>query len=127
MRHSVRHRPVPRGMTSRRLATARRALANERDRYALFADQVAAEQESPEQRIDRFDQRMLRQDKGSRELAAKQWRWGRRQLEAISEETRDQILEAWNRSFAPPEAHYFADFVRTRLRRLGISPQEDAA
>ena len=127
MRHSVRHRPVPRGMTSRRLAAAKRALANERDCYALFADEVAAEQESPEERIDRFDQRMLHQDENSRELAAMHWRWGRQQLEAVSDDVRNQIMDAWDRSFCPPEAHYFADFVRTRLRRLGINLQDDAA
>ena len=114
-------------MTSRRLAAARRALTRERDRYALFADEVAADQESPEQRIDRFDQRVLRQDQSHRDLAAKHWRWGRRQLELVSEDIREQILAAWDRSSCPPEAHYFADFVRTRLRRLGISPQVDAA
>ena len=127
MRHRIHYRPIPRGMTPRRLAAARRALTRERERYALFSDEVAADQESPEQRIDRFDQRSLRQDQGHRELAAKHWRWGRRQLEAVEAETRDQILHAWNRSMIPADAHYFANFVRTRLRRLGISPDNDAA
>ena len=126
MRHSVRYRPKPRGVTSRRLAAAKRALSRERDRYALFADELAANQETPEARIDRFDQRMLNQEQGHRDLAAKHWRWGRRQLDAVASEIRQQILQAWNLSFTPPEAHYFADFVRTRLGRLGISTKEDA-
>ena len=126
MRYCVRYRPLPRGPTVRRLAAAKRALSREQERYALFADQVAAEQETPQERIDRFDQRVLNQDRGHRDLAAKQWRWGRRQLDAVPAQTKAEILRAWNRSFAPPEAHYFADFVRSRLNRLGISLQEDA-
>ena len=126
MRHCVRYRPLPRGPTPRRLAAAKRALSREQQRYALFADQVAAEQETPQERIDRFDQRVLNQDQGHRDLAAKQWRWGRRQLDTVPAQTKAEIIEAWNRSFAPPEAHYFADFVRSRLNRLGISLQEDA-
>jgi hypothetical protein len=127
MRHGIQYRPVPRGLTPRRLAAARRALSRERDRYALFADEVAAEQETPEQRIDRFDLRMLEQEQAHRDLAAKHWRWGRRQLEAVSEEIRDQILSDWNKAWTPSEAHYFADFVRTRLKRLGITLTDDAA
>ena len=125
MRHRVRYRPQTRGPTSRRLAAARRALERERERYALFADQVAAEQETAEERIDRFDQRGIDQDQGHRDLAAKHWRWGR-QLDGLAAEIKASILEAWNRTLAPPEAHYFADFVRTRLKRLGIPVQEDA-
>ena len=102
-------------------------MTREREHHALFADEVAADQESPEQRIDRFDQRLLRQDQGHRDLAARHWRWGRRQLVAVQAETRDQILQAWDRSSIPADAHYFADFVRTRLKRLGISPSNDAA
>lgn len=63
----------------------------------------------------RYDQRALGQDQGHRDLAARHWRWGRRQLAAVSEDARNETLEAWNRSLAPPEAQYFADFVRTRL------------
>ena len=126
MRHEVRYRHSPRGITPRRLAAAKRALKRERDRLALFADEVAREQPSPEERIESFDDRGMRAERAMRDLAARHWRWGRRQLELVSDDVRQQILCAWNRSMAPPSAHYFADYVRTRLKRLGISPVEDA-
>jgi len=31
-----------------------------------------------------------------------------------------EMVEGWNSSSIPPDAAYFADFVRTRLRRSGI-------
>ena len=74
MRHCIAHRPRLRGITSRRLAAARRALAKERQRLALFAEQVAAEQLSPEERITQADLDLLEYDQGHRELAAKHWR-----------------------------------------------------
>jgi len=120
IRHRVRHRPEPRGTTPRRLAAARRALALERSRLALFVDEVAAEQPTPEERVAYFDQRQLQADKAHRNLAATHWRFGRRQLAVLSDSIRSEILSRWNASSIPAEAHYFADFVRRELRRRGI-------
>ena len=83
----------------------------------LFADQVATEQPTPEERIAQFDERLLDGNLGRRNLAAKHWRWARRQLAGISADVRAEIVERWNASSIPPEAHYFADFVRTQFRR----------
>ena len=83
----------------------------------LFADQVAAEQPTPEERIAHFDEQLLDGIQSRRDLAAKHWRWARRQLAGISTDIRAEIVERWNTSSIPPEAHYFADFVRTQFRR----------
>ena len=125
IRHILRGRPRLRGITSRRLAAARRALNRERDRLALFAAEVAAMQPSPEERIEYYDLRVMTADQALRDLEAKHWRWGRRQLERFPEHT-DEILARWNRSFAPADGTYFADFVRTRLKRLGIEIESSA-
>lgn len=124
IRHTVRHRPEPRGITPRRLSAAKRALSRERDRLPLLAGQVAAEQPTPEDRIQHFDRQLLEHDQAHRDLAAKHWRWGRTQLSFLSAEIRVAILAAWNASSIPANAHYFADFVRTELRRrdLPIDP-----
>lgn len=86
----------------------------------LFATQVAAEQPTPEQRIEHFDARLLNADQGHRDLAARHWRIGRQQLALLSEAVRREIIASWNASSIPPDAHYFADFVRTQLRRRGL-------
>lgn len=110
-------RPQPRGITRRRQAAAERALARERERLALFARQVMGEQETAEERIRRLDVDNLGQDQAFRDLAAKHWREGRRMLGLLTEARKAELLEAWNGSSIPPDAAYFVDFVRTRLRR----------
>ncbi|MBI2481282.1 MAG: hypothetical protein HYV60_22370 [Planctomycetia bacterium] len=87
----------------------------------LFADQVAAERPTPEERIVQFDDRLLDGHQGRRDLAAKQWRWARRQLAGVSADIRAEIVTRWNASSIPPEAHYFADFIRTQFRRRYLS------
>jgi hypothetical protein len=81
-----------------------------------------AEQESPEERIDRMDQAMVAQDQSHRDLAARHWRWGPRMLRSLEPHLQASFLKEWNRSTVPPDAAYFADFIRTRLRRLGLEP-----
>jgi hypothetical protein len=78
---------------------------------------VAAEQPTPAERIAHFDERLLDQNQGRRDLAAKHWRWARRQLAGISADVRAEIVERWNLNSIPREAHYFAGFVRTQFRR----------
>ena len=45
-------------------------------------------------------------------------------LRSLPPELQTEMLEAWNRSSIPPDAAYFVDFVRTRLRRWGMSAGE---
>lgn len=82
---------------------------------------MAAEQPTPEERIAYFDDRLLDQNQGRRDLAAKHWRWARRQLDEVTADVRLEIMARWNASSIPSEAHYFADFVRTQFRRRCLS------
>ena len=109
-----------RGTTPGRLRAASRALDQERERLTLFAGELAAEQETPEERIGRIDRRLIDYDAGHRQLAARQWRYGRKLLQDVGERFRAVLLRQWNISRVPPEAEYFADFLRTRLREWGI-------
>jgi hypothetical protein len=83
-----------------------------------FAQQVLAEQETAEQRIDRMDQALIAYDQGHRDLATRHWRQGRRMIRSLPPELQQSLIDEWNQSSVPPDAAYFADFVRTRLRRL---------
>ena len=127
IRHTLRSELQPRGITPRRLAASRRALKREQEELALFAGEVAAEQESPAERIEQIDADLATQDQGHRNLAARHWRWGRAVLREVSSEVRRDILDKWNRSFIPPFPHYFADFVRRELLRRGILEPDDGA
>ena len=126
IRHASIGHLTPRGITPRRLSAAKRALQRQRERLPLFSDQVAAEQGTPEERIEHFDQNQLEREKGHRDLAARHWRWGRHQLSQLSAEIRLEIIERWNRSLIPPHSHYFADFVRRQLRDRGLPIEDDA-
>ena len=129
MRHSIRPRLSIRGPTDRRVAAARHALERERTRLALFASQVLDEQQTPDERILRHDERAIAQEQRLRELAAEQWRRGRQLLIEASPTIRREILDAWNRNSIPAEAAYFADFVWRALRDRGVqsaSRQNDA-
>ena len=95
-------------------------LQRERERLPLFAGQVAAEQETPEARIARLDRDFVQYDARHRALAASQWRIGRRLLASVNEAFRAVLLRQWNVSSVPADAAYFADYIRTRLRRWGI-------
>ena len=95
IRHASIGHLTPRGITPRRLSAAKRALQRQRERLPLFADQVAAEQGTPEERIEYFDQKQLERDQGHRDLAARHWRWGRHQLSQLSAEIRLEIIERW--------------------------------
>lgn len=119
MRHSIQPRPTTREITPRRLAAAERALRLERERLPLFADQVAAEQPSAEERIKRIDAEHAGYWQSHRDLAASHWRWGRRILSEYPAYGAD-ILAKWEVSSIPPTAAYFADFVRRELRALGV-------
>ena len=127
IRHTIVGRTVPRGATPRRVAAAKRALKKEREQHALFVDQF--EQESPHERIEHFDERLLRQEQGCRDLAAKHWRWGRHQILSLEASVRDELMALWNKKtekWLPAHAHYFADFIRTQLRDRGLPLAEDA-
>ncbi len=120
IRHAKASRPPRRGPTPRRLAAANRALQRERDSLPLLAFELTCDQESAHQRIDRFDEALIAHDHVRRALAAQHWRWGRRALRQQSDHLRTLLIAKWNVSWLPPLAHYFADFVRTELRRHHI-------
>jgi len=128
IRHRLCGRVEPRGITPRRLAAARRALRREQDRYALFRDEVAAEQPTPEDRIEQADIDLIRYDQGHRDLAALHWRKGRRMLASVDPTVREEILTRWNNHrWLPADAGYFVDFVWTELLRRGLIKKGDYA
>lgn len=74
---------IPAGVTPRRLAAARRALQTQRNKVALFADHLAAEQPTPEERVERALLSSTELDREMRTYEANQRKKARRKLAAM--------------------------------------------
>ena len=119
MRFAKVSRGTNREITPRRIAAAKRHLRKEREKLALFADEVAEMQPTPVERIELHDDCFAERWQNFRDLHAKQWRKGRRWLREHPEHA-DEILERWNASMCPADAPYFCTKIRRILREKGI-------
>lgn len=111
MRFSKEMKAGRRPVTPRRVAAAVRALKRERDKVPLFAEEVAAEQPTPEQRVERLDQGFVATWQEIRNQRARVWRKARARLRSLPPDAQAEILARWNRSTVPGDSAYFADFV----------------
>ncbi|WP_224962599.1 hypothetical protein [Geomonas subterranea] len=102
-----------RGVTPRRLAAARRALQNERDKLPLFADLIAETQPTPEDRIKKVDAGLIEQMHEARDRYAGYWRRIRQNLRAMDPEERKHLLWYWNRSMMPATPEYLAGLIHS--------------
>ena len=101
-------------MTSRRQSAFGRKQANERARYPLFADEIAAQQIdlSTEQKL-----RQVRRDRFEAEMRAfhaRVWRESRALYFRQPSDVRAQISQAWNMWTGPRTALYFSSLVDVR-------------
>lgn len=119
MRHSMFPRHVRRDVTTRRIARAKQHLNAEVDALPLFAEQIKAEQESPEERIARLDAEHEAQWQALRDFVAKQWRQSRKRLAELGKQG-EEIRAEWQRSSWPASSEYLATliFVRTQKREV---------
>ncbi len=104
--------------TSRRVAAATRALRRERDKLPLFADQVASEQPTPEERIDTQEQHCEAWWNRLRDTCAIHWKLGRKMLFAMPDW--QDVLARWNDAPYPARSEYFADYMHHCLHDRGI-------
>jgi len=119
MRFNRRFKWQPRGVTLRRLASAERALKNQRDKLPLFADQIALEQPSALQRVQLADDATMRYEISSRDYNAELWRKSRKALYSVDIEVRRLLLKLWNgKRGYPGTPVYFADFLFTTYKHL---------
>lgn len=120
-RSTVRHEKMPRAearlITNRRLQAAKRALARERDACPLFADDIAGEQPTPEERVRMLDAEHVAWWQRIRDYNAQTWRSARRILNSLPAEERDRLYAAWQTAPYPGGAGYFADFLYQRTGR----------
>lgn len=126
---TVRHETMPRAearpITNRRLQAARRALARERDACPLFADDIADEQPTPEERVRILDAEHVAWWQRIRDYNAQTWRAARRILNSLPAADRDRLYAEWQSAPYPGSASYFADFLYQRVGRSVSREQAD--
>ena len=103
-----------RTVTNRQLAAAQRKLARQANALPLFAEQIRAEQPTPEAVIAKADDNFARFCAGMRRYEAQTWLRGRALLRALPAERKAALLAEWNAAHMPATATFFVDFLRTR-------------
>ena len=107
-----------RGITPRRLAAAKRALKRQRDKYPLFADQIAARQPTPEQRILEMDAKFVEEWDKLRQTTCKKWFELRRIIrKEICPELKEEFLSSWSIMSYPADPYYASDFLLRLVRK----------
>ncbi len=101
-----------RGITPRRLAAAKRALKKQRAKCPLFADQIAARQPTPEERIWEMDIKFVLEWDKLRQATCKKWLELRRIIrKEICPELKVEFLSSWSRMRYPADPYYALDFL----------------
>lgn len=118
-------RAAARPLTERRLAAARRALQREREDCPLFADDIADEQPTAEERVQEIDAAQVAHWQRIRDYNARTWRAARRILNGLPVEERDRLRAEWQSAPYPASASYFADFLYQRTGRSASREQAD--
>lgn len=117
------HRVLPvMGLNNRRLSAARRALKRERDKAPLFADAIAAEQPTPEERIKKFDDAAEVALKEEAERRKKQWEALAKEIESLPPSERENFVSHWNSSAVPDNEAYLAGHL-SKFKREGLPTQ----
>ena len=129
---SVRFKRLPRtveirtfGLTPRRLAAAKRAIDRAIGKAGIFADQEAARQPSPEERVNRSDQNAVEQEKFWRARRAAEWRDVRRSMRTLTQTERADVLEEWSRGVYPCEPSWLLLIIKRRCEL--VAQIEEAA
>lgn len=121
-----------RGQTPRRLAAAKRnvaaQIADAKSMLPIFRDEVLAEIETPESRIERFDDQAEQFWKNMRRLQAMHWIEARRLLRLLQPDDATRCVIAWNSSGIPKSASFLVGFVKSwpdRRKELDASLSEE--
>lgn len=118
MRFQRLPRIAARPVTGRRIAAAKRALQQERDKFPLLTDWVSDQQPTAEARIDLYQDADLARQQVRRNDDAARWKRARTLLRLLPRETQRELLDQWNVSPSPGTSEYFADMVFRVARPL---------
>lgn len=117
----------PKGITPRRLSAAKNALKRQRDKHPLFADDIAKEQPTPEERILGFDARHEAIQRETWDRHKAQWADFAIAVGQLHEADRELFVSEWNTAPTPCDLVYakshFAKFLQGT--RAGAFPRTD--
>lgn len=127
-RHDKVFRPTKHVITPEKIKRSQSALKRERDKHPLFADQLVEIQETPEERLISFFDKLRRHEKQIRKAFAVAWKVGRAALAGMSHVDRATCLDSWNHSSTPATGEFFADHCcrfagRQQLAKASSSTQ----
>ena len=111
-----------REVTTRRLAAAQRALTKERERAGLFADDVAARQVSPRERVEQADRNLLLTIQENRACAARAWRWVRSLVQELPAGLRKDLLSHYGKGSWPKNPAIITYLLEKIFKTGGHNP-----
>jgi hypothetical protein len=107
---------ISREVTTARIVASERALKRERDKVPLFASEVAAEQPSARERIEKIDIGAQAWLDDRRLRFAALWKASRLKLRTLAVDVALRILAEWQFGYLPGSPEYLADLIHCRLR-----------
>jgi len=96
-----------------RLAAAKRTLKKQQDKYPLFADEIAANQPTPEERIKYYNECTIKRIKSMRRFEAQMWLKARAMLKNFTTDSRERFINYWNTQWSGPRTGtYLCELIR---------------
>lgn len=97
--------------TNRKLKAAERRLRLDREKFPLFADEIAEGQPTPEELLDARASAFVSNQQANRDREALNWWRARAELRSIPEPDRSAFIRYWNRSKCPGNAGYLLSYM----------------
>lgn len=97
--------------TNRKLKAAERRLRLDRQKFPLFAAEIAESQPTPEELLDARARSIVTNQQDNRDRAARNWWRARAELRAIPEPDRSAFVRYWDRCKCPGNASYLLTYM----------------
>ena len=97
--------------TNRKLKAAERRLRLDREKFPLFAAEIAESQPTPEELLDARGRAFVENQQANRDREARNWWRARAELRAIAEPDRAAFIRYWGRCKCPGNACYLLTYI----------------
>ena len=97
--------------TNRKLKAAERRLRLDREKFPLFAAEIAESQPAPEELLEARGKAFVANQQDNRDRAARNWWRARAELRAIAEQDRAAFVRYWDRCKCPGNATYLLTYI----------------
>ena len=111
MRFTPHHGIYAYERTNRKLKAAERRLRLDREKFPLFAAEIAESQPTPEELLDARGRAFVENQQANRDREARNWWRARAELRAIAEPDRAAFIRYWDRCKCPGNAGYLLTYI----------------